>query len=723
MILTLEDWKKYPTAIVDDKTTNESFLKQVYVLKQMGVKNYYFFLALLQPELQGVDPHSENLTVDQKTKIAMECKYNPWYFFREVVRIPSGNAPLVFNLIRPLLAMLWCFFCGIDGAWEMPRQLGKSVCGDSLDIWLMYIYYDNTKISLLTLDDKLRKENIDRIKAMVKLIPPYLIPLTKKDADNMETITCIARGNILRTYVPQNNPDDANRSGRGHTVPKYRIDEVPFFKYIEHTLPALSGATHTVRENYEKEGVLHGCQYTTTSGELDNPDGMYVYSFFNGGCRFSEALYDAKDKYEARDIVKAGSSENRCLAYGVFSHRQCGKTDDWLREIWSSVTTTIDKFKRDYLLIWTRGKITGALDPELIDIICNSEREPVYVQIFPQKYIVRWYISEKEIASRLASGYFVMGLDTSNAMGKDANAFVILDMKDMSIIATSKVSEANLYTYGKWLASFLIQYKNITLVPENKMSGQAIIDTIAAKMIKENINPATRIYNRVVDEQFKYETEYNLVKSFVLTAAANIYEKVKGLFGFMTGSANNNRFFLYSIVLQDAVKSTGHLIKDSNLINELASLVVSKNGRVDHPVNGHDDLVIAWLIANWFVKYSKNLEFYGIDLNYCLSEVNKDGAILTEKELIDRKLLNKAKNEIELLKTEIKTAYTLTDKLRIEKQLEAKVKIVNSLGDNSINMNSIMEEIKANNLTRGKMKNIISKLRINKTGLLNLYKN
>ena len=54
----------------------------------MGVKNHYFFLALYDKSLLNVDPHSKDLTTEQRLRIAYECKINFWYFIREVVRVP-----------------------------------------------------------------------------------------------------------------------------------------------------------------------------------------------------------------------------------------------------------------------------------------------------------------------------------------------------------------------------------------------------------------------------------------------------------------------------------------------------------------------------------------------------------------------------------------------------------------------------------------------------------
>jgi len=53
----------------------------------MGISNCAFHLALLNPQLEEVDPHSVDLDLRTKALILEECKNNPWYFFREIVRV------------------------------------------------------------------------------------------------------------------------------------------------------------------------------------------------------------------------------------------------------------------------------------------------------------------------------------------------------------------------------------------------------------------------------------------------------------------------------------------------------------------------------------------------------------------------------------------------------------------------------------------------------------
>ena len=90
MILFPDDFRRYH-AIIDWNTKNKSFLRIAAVLKRMGIKNYYFMLALTQPELQGIDPHADNLDSITIQKILYECSVNYWYYLRECVRVPSAG--------------------------------------------------------------------------------------------------------------------------------------------------------------------------------------------------------------------------------------------------------------------------------------------------------------------------------------------------------------------------------------------------------------------------------------------------------------------------------------------------------------------------------------------------------------------------------------------------------------------------------------------------------
>ena len=110
-------------------TTNKSFLEIHQFLKDSGIENNRFMLTLLDPDLARIDPYDPTLSAMMKTKVLKECLYNPWYFFREVVRIPdSGQATGVkFQLSRGNLALLFCLMMNLNTFLEQPRQTGKTI--------------------------------------------------------------------------------------------------------------------------------------------------------------------------------------------------------------------------------------------------------------------------------------------------------------------------------------------------------------------------------------------------------------------------------------------------------------------------------------------------------------------------------------------------------------------------------------------------------------------
>ena len=68
MILFLDDWKKYPTARPHLETTNTSYIELASLYRDMGVKNHFFHLALVDQDLKYVDPHSTDITPELTEK-------------------------------------------------------------------------------------------------------------------------------------------------------------------------------------------------------------------------------------------------------------------------------------------------------------------------------------------------------------------------------------------------------------------------------------------------------------------------------------------------------------------------------------------------------------------------------------------------------------------------------------------------------------------------------
>ena len=65
--------------IYSHKTTkNKIFLDMHHYLKSIGIKNNEFMLALIDPDLENIDPHDPHLNAYYKQKVLRECMCNYW---------------------------------------------------------------------------------------------------------------------------------------------------------------------------------------------------------------------------------------------------------------------------------------------------------------------------------------------------------------------------------------------------------------------------------------------------------------------------------------------------------------------------------------------------------------------------------------------------------------------------------------------------------------------
>lgn len=673
MILFQNDWGRYPTAIVDYDTSNKSFLRLASLLRDMGVQNCLFPLALIQPALKGVDPHGPNLTDQQKVMIGLECEHNPWYYLREVVRIPpiAGPVPISYIANRGNIALTWSFLCNVDFALIQPRQTGKSVSTDCLMVWLLFIGASNTLINMITKDDSLRKANIERLKRIRDLLPKYLFTLARDDSDNQFELTYKALDNVYRAGVSQNSESTANNLGRGLTSPVTHIDEGPFIKYIGTTLPAALASGNTARQEAKAYGRPYGNIFTTTAGKKDDRDGRYMYDMISDGAVWQELFYDSTDRVVLNDLITRNRGGRKQIINGTFSHRQLGYTDEWLYEAMSNAGSSGEAADRDFFNIWTSGTQSSPLSPKLNETIRESKQEILHQEITKDLYIIRWYCPEDEIEAMMASGSFILGLDTSDAVGRDCIGGTLIDTRDLSTVAAMTFNETNLIRFANFLADFMIRYPTVTLNPERKSTGAMIIDNLLLILPRHGVDPFRRIFNSIVHKHAENPEAYKEICQPMSTRSRDFYDMRKKHFGFVTTS--ELRLTLYSTVLQNAAKKAGHVVRDKVLVDELLGLVV-KNGRIDHTASGHDDHVIAWLLAQWLVTLGHNLQHYGIDTSKALSGVSELGRALTFEETYAQEQQRQYRLEIEKLCEELGE----TADLFIVGRLEARLKTLSS---------------------------------------------
>lgn len=650
MILFLDDWKRFPTAKPHLETKNESFLILAKKYQLMGIKNHAFILALVNPELKYVNPHAKDLTLGQMKDVAIECSINPWYFFREVARAParSGTESNPVEANRGNIALWWSFFNHIFIILIQIRQTGKSFSTDCLMVYLMCIVCVKTAINLLTKDDILRRKNVERIKDIMEDLPPYLQLRTRADANNGEEVTINELGNTYTTHVPQASPKRALNMGRGLTTAIFHIDEPPFQPNISVALPAALSAMGAAVDLAKKNRAPFGTILTTTAGKRDDKDGKYVYNILSDAAHWTEKFFDCKDHAELERVVRAASRKGVFRVNATFNHRQLGYSDAWLREKIEAALAEGDDAERDFLNAWTSGSQTNPLPPHILERIVASYRGEEHVEIDPKYgYTTRWFIPEEEIEERMQAGRFILAMDPSEAGGGDDISLYLIDIETLETVAAGTYNETNLITFSEWLCGWFERWENFTGIIERRSAGSSILDYLLLFLPAKGIDPFERLFNTVVHEYDSNEERYRECKLPMGRRPRDIYVRYKKCFGYTTsGSGEYSRSALYSTTLKNAAKRAADLIYDRTTIDQITGLV-TRNGRIDHEIGEHDDMVIAFLLAHWLLMSGKNLAHYGIDTSRIMRRMDRGQGQMDPMQLLLQEEQNQIRQRIE----------------------------------------------------------------------------
>lgn len=636
MILFRDDWMKYPGAIIHYNTKNHSFIKIAEVFHRMGIENCAFHLSLLDPDLEHIDPFSQNLSLLEKGKIARECKLNFWYYLREISRVPEPGSivPIQFAANRMNIALYWLFFNHVMTIVVILRQTGKTTTLSVLVEYLLNFGAMNTFINLLTKNEGLKAETLSKVKALYEELPDYLNFSTKKDIFNTDEIQIRDLLNKFKGNLSSSSPKQAEKVGRGFTSPINIIDEAAFVENIAVAMGAMLMSGNAARVAAEKNGNPYGTLIATTAGDTDDRDGGYIYSLVNAATVWDDRFLDAGDNQELQNLIFRNSPAtknqmSRPMVNITMSYRQLGYSEEWLQKTLQANISTPENIKRDIFNQWLSGSSSSPIPKEYIEVMRNNVNETPLSEFYsPHNYLLRWNITKEELESRSQQGHsFVIGVDTSDGSGGDDITFVMRDHAIGDIVCTAIFNEINLITLADFFVSFLLRYENTVMIIERKSSAATIIDYIVQKLLAAGINPFNRLYNTIYQNKEAMPREFEEI-SKARPHQESIFTKYKKHLGFTTsGSGVTARSELYSATLIHMLKFTAHALYDETLINQICALVV-RNNRIDHPPGGNDDMVISALLSYWILTKGTNLNLYGIDTTILL---RKNDIYLEEK--------------------------------------------------------------------------------------------
>lgn len=622
-------------------TSNKSFVDMALYLRDRGIQHYEFMLLLLDPDLAGVDPFNPRLSTVMKSKILRECIYNPWYFLREICRIPqdgkAGGVP--FMLHRGNLAMIFCLMLNINTIAIFPRQTGKT---QSALAWYMYLFNfgtNNAEISFLNKKFEDSKLNLNRIKAIRDLLPSYLkmdqvfaSDGTKlKGRNSVETIQHPINGNKIKTVPSARDVTSAASLMRGRTTSIIYIDEYAFIKHNKiiylNMVPAWNTAAHNAKINHRPYGML----ITTTPGMLATDEGQYCYDAINNATKFSENWYNLTYQ-EIMDIIN--TNERSTFVYIEYNYQQLGYSEEWLKELCRNMELKWDEIRREVLLEWSPSVENSPFRKEDLDIIRGLLRSPISSFMLFNKYNILVY-------ERMDPRHIpIIGVDPAGGYSHDSSAITIIDSWTTKVTAefncnwipTLDLAAVVLELVTKFMPNAVVN------IERNGGYGATIIARLLHSPIKRNL--FFTIKDRVIEERY---------------GGTEVVRKKQKTKVFGSDSTHGEREKLMDI-LRNRIDFHKDKIISKTIYDELCGLEVKKNGRIEHSSTTHDDQVFSWLwalyilyeggdlmstwgIARHEIKTDADLDEAVYDFESELTQVNIDTSVSIEtQELIDEQM-------------------------------------------------------------------------------------
>ena len=562
--------------MIQYNTKNNSFLKVHLFLKQKGIKNNAFFLELIDETLLDVDPFDEeHLTDEQKQRIIVECTRNFWYFIRECVRVPaSGLVRYELNLGN--LALSWCCINNLNSYTVMPRQTGKTYSAMVVFAWILLFGGNNTEMVLFAQQQINVTNNLGRIKSVKRELPSYLHLTDSKDRDG-SVVDFKILGNTIMTQAPGRSAESADNRGRGLSKPVVQYDEFGFIPYIKEQYQASVLAQTTVARTAEKSGLPHFISITTTAAFLNNDSGVYAHDFFLDSLQFDEKFYDMSID-EVKELIRNEAKRNFIAI--EYQYWDLGKDDDYFQEQCKALNYEQDAIDREVLNIWKAVSTSHPLGQEAIATLEKYAIKPVHIAVLNSIYRMKLYRDPDQIDWEGTP--FIIAGDCSNNIGSDYSALVVLDPYSYEVIATIRTNMYSTMLFAKMIVDLMTKFfSRSILVLERNLNGATIIDRI----IEEEPKLMSRIYGPRDPKT----------------------HKVKEL-GMAT--TEKSREIVYGQILKIAVGDSYDRIHDRVITEEIKALIRTRNGRIDHPQGGHDDLLISYLFARWFLMYGDDIERY-----------------------------------------------------------------------------------------------------------------
>lgn len=601
--------KRIGNKFYDVGTANKSFLQVAKDLKSLGIHNYYFMLEIYDYSLVNIDPCAKNLTRDQISRIMTECTRNPWYYLREVCRIPDqGGVGIPFKANRGNIAQTWLTLHGIDSWLCLPRQQGKTISFLCLLSWAYSFGTNNSTFIFINKDSNNAKENLQRLKDIIDCLPEYLRfdQILEEDENGKVKLVKAARNATSMKHPITKNRiiikpkatsyESALSLARGLTSNVLHFDEPEFTPYIKTIIENSVSTFETAARNAKKNGAMYCRAFSCTPGDLDTSMGQEAQEVLSHTTKWSEHMYDMRydsandDNNELLQYVKNNGGNG--IVYIEYSYKQLGLTDEWLRNMYNKIQNPI-VVKREILLQRIRGSSDSPFEQEDLEYII-SMIQPVVDELYIMEHF-RFDIYKK--LERLLP--YLVSIDCSTGTNGDSNAITIIDPYTTKPSAEFKCPYIGETMFEKLIIELVQKHlpRAIIIIERNSV-GDGIIDHLLNSPIRSNL----------YFDKNKDLVEENLADESTAVSMLKRQGEQKKYYGVYTN--NQSREDMFAILFRRMAEFKDDFVT-KNVTEDIAHLIRTRSGKIEAGPTFHDDSIMSYLIGMYVYYHGNNLSLFG----------------------------------------------------------------------------------------------------------------
>ena len=573
---------------------NKTFYNIHILLKKMGVANNLFMLVLVNPNLHRVDPHDvDNLSHEMQSAILQELRVNPWFYFRDVARVTTGEGAIPYKAnIGNISAHFLSIMC-VNYYLEQPRQTGKTVGEVHMLAYRFAFGTSNTNICIFNYENQYVEKNMMQIKEALDALPDYLkIHEFKKTTDTktgaikfkrdpskaakVRSLTNDMLNNKIHGRTPGKTLEQARNAGRGGTYAIQQWDEIGFTKNVGEAFASAFKAFSTASQIMLKVGKPTYISLTSTPADPLTPEGAYLFKMlFKDAGKFTLDMFD----YSRDQLITY--LRNHCgIDFFTVKHTysELGFSDAWALE--RKRNSDPVSYRRDILLEWLKEMDKCPYPTEQLDKLrAVLQNEPVKHVIVDNNYTFKFYMRPEENHYRYKKTHVVMSCDVSAGMGgkRDSSTIVVTHAQTSKVLATFKANTLDTIEFAGLIYIMITKYFNkAVLVVERNSYGKGILDALKRTDIEPNI-----FYTPMTDSH--------------AVVGANPEKNGKFLYGMNT--VQGMRSVLFNSILTERLKKYKMLFSSMDLYEEIINLEEKANGKIEHSSSSHDDLLMAYLIG------------------------------------------------------------------------------------------------------------------------------